>query len=121
VIAAAALFGLDEHRERLVVDHERAWALACGLARHDAFAVVPAAVETNIVIADVRHIDAAALVAAAAAEGLRFLAMGATRLRFVTHLDLADHAIEQALSIIETILPSLPSHPDHSGRADRSD
>ena len=108
LIAAAALYGLEQHRERLVLDHERARTLAHGLARHDVFVIDLDRVETNIVFAEVRHIDAGALVAAAAARGLKFLAMGPTRLRFVTHLDLADQAIEQALSIIEEVLPTLP-------------
>lgn len=107
VIAAGALFALQEHRERLAVDHQRARALARGLARHDVFRIDPERVATNIVVADVEGIDAAALVAAAATAGLHFLAMGAARLRFVTHLDLADDAIEEALAIIESILPTL--------------
>ena len=111
VIAAAALHGLDQHRQRLVVDHERARALARGLARHDVFALDPELVQTNIVIADVPGIDAAALVAATADRGLKCLAMGPSRLRFVTHLDLAEQAIDNALSIIEDVLPTLPRRP----------
>jgi threonine aldolase len=112
VLAAAALFGLDQHRERLAIDHERARALARGLARHDVFAIDTGRVQTNIVVTDVRGMAAATLVEAAAAKGLRCLATGPSRLRFVTHLDLADQAIEKALAIIDQVLASLP-HRSH--------
>jgi threonine aldolase len=111
VIAAGALFALEHHRDRLLVDHSRAKALAAGLARHDVFSLEPERAQTNIVIAEVRGIAAAALVEAAAARGLRFLAMGKGRLRFVTHLDLANDAIDEALAIIEEVLPTLPHQP----------
>ncbi len=111
VIAAAARFGLEHHRERLAVDHERAQALARGLARHDVFEIDPDRVATNIVVAELRGIAAAELVEAAAAQGLRFLAMGPSRLRFVTHLDLADEAIDEALAIIGAILPGFRRKP----------
>ncbi len=112
VIAAAALFALEQHRERLVTDHVRARALARGLARHDVFRLDPDRAQTNIVIADVHGISAAALVEAAAARGLKFLAMGPRRLRFVTHLDLADQAIDQALAIIAEVLDIPPRRAD---------
>ena len=47
------------------------------------------------------------LVEAAAAQGLRFLAIGPHRLRFVTHLDLPPDAVEQALDILDRVLPTL--------------
>ena len=111
VIAAAARFGLEHHRERLAVDHERARAFARGLARHDVFEIDPDRVATNIVVAELRGIAAAELVEAAAEQGLRFLAMGPSRLRFVTHLDLADEAIDEALAIIGAILPGFRRKP----------
>lgn len=100
VLAAAALHGLEHNRERLVVDHDRASRLALGLAGLDGFEVRPEAVQSNIVMADLKGIDAAALVADAAGRGLRFLAMGPARLRFVTHLDLPEDGIGRALEIL---------------------
>jgi threonine aldolase len=107
IIAAGALLGLEQHRDRLVEDHRRAKALAQGLARHAAFRVAEERVESNIVMAEVEGIDAAVLVEAAAAQGLRFLATGPHRLRFVTHLDLQPDAIERALAILDRVLSSL--------------
>jgi threonine aldolase len=109
VIAAAALHGLEQHRERLATDHRRAAALATGLEQLAPFRVSAATVQTNIVMAEIDGIEAAALVEAAAGQGLRFLAVGPDRLRFVTHLDLPDDAVERALAILERVLRDLRS------------
>ena len=108
IIAAGALHALEAHRERLHIDHERAKALAHGLARLDAFDVAVEEVQTNIVMADVRTVDAAAMAEAAAKKGVRFTAFGPTRLRFVTHLDLPDDAVERTLHVIGEVLAELP-------------
>ena len=79
VLAAAALYALDHHRERLAEDHPNAKRLA---------AAVPFswhAPETNILLADVQN--APALVEAARKEGVLIGAVSATRIRAVTHLD----------------------------------
>ncbi len=104
IIAAGARFGLDRHRARLVEDHRRARQLAAGLARHPVFRVAVERVQSNIVIVEVDGLDAGRLVDAAASRGLRFLALGPGRLRFVTHLDLPPGAIERALAIVDDLL-----------------
>jgi threonine aldolase len=108
IIAAGALHALEANRERLHIDHERASVLAHGLARLDAFEVAVEAVQTNIVMADVRAVDAAILAEMAAEKGVRFTAFGPTRLRFVTHLDLPDDAVERTLHVIGEALALLP-------------
>ena len=54
IIAAAGLYALEHHVERLAEDHERARRLARGLAELPGLAVDADRVETNIVIFDVR-------------------------------------------------------------------
>src|ERR687888_55559 len=54
VVAAAGLYALDHHVERLAEDHANAKALAEGLAQIDGVSIDPARVETNIVIFGVR-------------------------------------------------------------------
>ena len=66
IIAAAGLYALDHHVERLADDHARARRLAEGLAALPGVELDPATVETNIVIFAVP--DAAAFTAALAAE-----------------------------------------------------
>jgi threonine aldolase len=97
IVAAAGLYALDHHVERLADDHERAKWLAEGLASLPGVRLDPATVETNIVIFEVP--DAAAFGAALAADGVAMSVFGATRMRAVTHLDVDDEGIEQALAV----------------------
>jgi threonine aldolase len=96
VLAAAASYALDHHLDRMAEDHEHAKLLseACG--------VDPADAETNIVVVEVP--DAAAVVAAAAQEGVRIGAVGPTRVRLLTHLDVDRAQVERAAKVLSTIL-----------------
>jgi threonine aldolase len=97
IVAAAGLYALDHHVERLAEDHARAKRLAEGLAELPGVGLDPATVETNIVIFDVP--DAAAFAGALAADEVGMSTFGATRVRAVTHLDVDDAGIERALSV----------------------
>jgi threonine aldolase len=95
VIAAAGLYALDHHVDRLADDHANARRLAEGLAAIDGITIDPATVETNIVAFEVA--DAPAFCAAMEAEGVLMGALAAGRVRAVTHLDVDAAGIEQAL------------------------
>ena len=103
VIAAAGLHALDHHVERLAEDHARARTLAEGLAELPGVELDPATVETNIVIFSVP--DGPAFVAAMEASGVLVTALGGARVRAVTHLDVDDLGIEQALAAAAEALP----------------
>ncbi len=92
VLAAAGLYALDQHLDRLAEDHENARLLAraCGAD--------PDLTETNIVVVDVP--DAAAVVAAAREAGVLVGAVGPTRVRMLTHLDVDRAAVEQAAMVL---------------------
>src|SRR3954454_10051240 len=75
VVAAAGLYALDHHVERLAEDHANARRLAGGMASIDGIAVDP--VETNIVFFTVE--DAPGLCAALEREGVRMGAVGRGR------------------------------------------
>ncbi len=96
VLAAAALHALDHHVDRLADDHEHARLLAeaCGMD--------PALTETNIVVVDVP--DAPAVVAAAKEQGVLVGAVGPTKVRLLTHLDVDRAAVEQAAKVLSEIL-----------------
>ena len=96
VIAAAGLYALDHHVERLADDHVHARRLAEGLAAIDGVEVDPASVETNIVVFEVP--DAPAFCAALEADGVRMGPLGARIVRAVTHLDVDADGIEQAIA-----------------------
>jgi threonine aldolase len=96
IVAAGALYALDHHVERLADDHANARRLAAGLAEIEGVAVHP--VETNIVIFAVD--DAPGLVAALEREGVLMGAVGAGRVRAVTHLDVSAADVDLALDAV---------------------
>jgi threonine aldolase len=96
IIAAAGLYALDHHVDRLAEDHARARRLAEGLAELRGVGIDPATVETNIVIASVGN--AATFCAALEADGVLAGHIDDERVRFVTHLDVDDAGIEAALA-----------------------
>ena len=85
IMAAAALYALDHHVERLEEDHANASLLADELACSP-FLGVPPAPNTNIVVIDVAPtgVAADAFVAAAERAGVRLLAWTPTSVRAVT-------------------------------------
>ena len=97
VLAAAGLYALDHHVDRLAEDHSNAALLA------EACGVDPARVDTNIVVLDVP--DAPAVVKAARAGGVLISAVGPRTARLVTHLDVSRDQAEAAASVLAKILP----------------
>ena len=106
ILAAAGLYALRHHVDRLAEDHARARMLAEVIAEAAPRVVYPAAVETNIVPLDLTSsaYDAATLAAAARAEGVLLSVVGARRVRLVTHLDVDDAAIRRAGAVVARLL-----------------
>ncbi len=106
MMAAAALYALDHHVDRLAVDHERARRLAEGW--HAAGIPVELdRVETNFVQIDTARLDLprADVLAALRAAGVGLSpTYGPTHIRAVTHLDLDDADIERALELVPAAL-----------------
>ena len=108
IVAAAALYALDNHVERLAVDHERARRLAEGW--HAAGLPVELdRVETNFVQLDTSRLDLprAEMLSALRAAGVALSpTFGPTHVRAVTHLDLDDADIDHAVELVaETLQP----------------
>jgi threonine aldolase len=105
IAAAACVYALDHHVERLADDHDRARRLAGAL--HDAGLPVDLAqVETNFVQIDVGALGLGQVDALERlrAEGVRLSATSGTKLRAVTHLDVTDEDIERAVELIPRAL-----------------
>jgi threonine aldolase len=102
IVAAAGLYALDHHVERLTEDHENARFLADGLAQIDGIRIDAARVETNIVIFEVE--DAPALVGSLRDRGIEVTPLGPTRIRCVTHLDVDRADVERALTAVRDAL-----------------
>ncbi len=111
IAAAAGVYALDHHVERLADDHANARRLASGLA--DAgLPVDPEETETNFVLLDAGALGLTAPEAAAllAEEGL--LMSAAIRrgcLRAVTHLDVSADDIERAIEAAAKALAGRPA------------
>jgi threonine aldolase len=96
ILAAAGLYALDHHVDRLSEDHRHARTLA------EACGVDPATVDTNIVV--VPMADPGRVVAAAREEGVLVSAVGATSLRMVTHLDVSSADVERASKVLAALV-----------------
>ncbi len=97
-LAAAGLYALDHHVDRLADDHARARRLADALCAAGAF-TPSAPVATNMAYVDTRG-PAQAVVDRAAEEGVLTHATGPTTIRVVAHLDVDDAAIERAIDVL---------------------
>jgi threonine aldolase len=106
IIAAAGIYALDHHLERLKEDHQNAKRLGVGLKEFKGVSIDPRHVETNIVIFDVGNsrMTAAQVAEAMKKEGILIHAFGKTQIRLVTHLDVSAEDIEKALKSFERVL-----------------
>ena len=107
ILAAAGLFALDHHRERLGEDHERARRLAERLDGLPGIRVVPP--ETNIVMIDLEREDLSAQMLAERlrADGVLLTPFTERRIRAVTHLDVDDAGVERAADALAVVLETL--------------
>jgi threonine aldolase len=104
IIAAGALFALENHRARLVEDHANAQILAEGLAQLPAIELNPATVQTNIVRFGLTRIPADVIVRELEAAGVRVLATGPDTIRAVTNLNVSREDIVAAIGIMRNVL-----------------
>jgi len=105
VIAAAGLVALETMVDRLAEDHRRARQLAEGLLAIPGLAVDLERVQTNIVVADIgaTGLSPAVFLGKLKEQGVLASAFGGNLVRFVTHKDIDDLDIDNALLEIERI------------------
>jgi threonine aldolase len=114
ILAAAALYALEHHLDRLAEDHEAARRFAGIVAGADGARVV--APDTNIVMVDVpAGTTSAAVTARAAEQGVRITPWSATRIRAVTHLDVDLAAVTRAAEVVRSAIESETLHRQPSG------
>ena len=106
ILAAAGIYALEHHVERLKEDHINAKRLARKLQQIPAITINPQHVDTNIVIFDVtgHRMTPAALVASLKQEGVLINTVGGTSFRAVTHLDVSTQAIDRACDVFAKLL-----------------
>jgi threonine aldolase len=108
VLAAAVLYALEHHVERLADDHRNAQVLARAVAATPGLRLDPPAAETNLVWFDVDPAwgDAARLAAALKQRGVLVAALGPHTLRACTHLDVSAAQAEQAAQALRRVMQS---------------
>lgn len=95
LLAAAGLYALDHHLDRLAEDHARARRLAEALGNMDGVRVSEPP-QTNLLYIGVP--DGPGWAARLKAEGVLVNATGPKGLRLVTHLDVGDQGVERAIA-----------------------
>jgi len=104
VLAAAALYALDNQLARLADDHVAARAFADELAALAPAAITPDDVQTNIVVFDTGDHDAGAVAESAAEQGIRVSQLGPRTLRAVAHLDVDEADCRTAGKVLGSLL-----------------
>lgn len=106
IIAAGALYALENNVGRLSEDHANARRLAEGIADLPGIQVDLDGVETNIVIleVDASQMTAAELVARMSEVGVDFFALGPQTCRLVTHMDVSAKMIDEAIDSFRAVL-----------------
>jgi threonine aldolase len=109
VIAAAALYALDHHIDRLADDHRNAQVIAQAIRDTPGLRLVPPEVDTNLIWFEVeREVGSAASVAAALKErGVLVQVAGPQVMRACTHLDVSAAQAERAAEAVRKAVPRL--------------
>ena len=112
VIAAGALYALENHVERLVDDHAAAQVLAEAVDEIDGLTLRGGRVDTNIVIFEVDPAlgSEAELVERLEAEGVLAIDIGPRAVRLVTHLDVTLDDAKQAADVLRRIAVPIGAH-----------
>jgi threonine aldolase len=102
ILAAAGLYALDHHLERIPEDHENARRMGVRLAASSAIELDETTVETNIIVFDLAEgaPDADQLVAGAKQAGVVLFPFGPRRMRVVTHLNVTAEQADTAAEIL---------------------
>lgn len=111
ILAAAGLISLNQMVNRLADDHANAKLLARGLSAVTGIAVDLASVQTNMVMFDIvdKRWTAASLSGALGRKGVLVTATGPSRIRLVTHKDITEADIPEALDQIAQAIKAGPN------------
>jgi threonine aldolase len=111
IFAAAGLFALEHHMERLAEDHLNARLIAERLVGSPRIILDPAAVQTNIIVFGLTTDapDAPTVVRRARERGVLVVPFGARTIRAVTHLDISRAQCERAADTLAQIIDGPPA------------
>ncbi|WP_456424668.1 threonine aldolase family protein [Lutibacter sp.] len=102
-LAAAGIYALDNHIERLSIDHTRAKIIGVALQNCELVKNVEP-IETNIIIFNViDSINEEGFISRLKDAGISLISMGQGKLRMVTHLDFTEEMLESVVHTLENI------------------
>ncbi|MDE3235467.1 MAG: low-specificity L-threonine aldolase [Bacteroidota bacterium] len=103
ILAAAGIYALDNHVDRLKEDHLHASRIAATLAEKDFVGeILP--VETNIIIFEVKDkFSAAQFAAKMKEENILMIAISPTMVRIVVHLDITPEMVQRTIEAIQKL------------------
>ena len=99
-LAAAGLYALDNHIDRLTEDHRKAKEIGAVLEQMSIIKKVEP-IETNIIIFELEsHVDESEFLQQLSDHDIHIIGMGSNKLRMVTHLDYTSVMHERLLGIL---------------------
>lgn len=102
-LAAAGIYALDHHIERLKEDHSRARELEKTL-KNLPFVKTLMPVDTNIVIFELtENFTVKDFILRMGSKDIKIVQMGAQKMRMVTHLDFTDEMLEKVTKVLKEI------------------
>ncbi len=109
ILAAAALYAIENNWQRMAEDHQRARVLAEAINEMPGLVVNLQTVQTNIVIVDTSLTGHSSqeIAKRLLEKGVKVIAFAPTRLRAVTHLHIDNKAIEHAIDAFLSVSKSL--------------
>lgn len=111
ILAAAGLYAVQHHLERLAEDHQRAAHVARAVAARNPAVINPEHVHTNIVVLDVATAGwvSADFVKQAQELGVLGFATDAAHVRLVWHMDVSTEATEHCADVVNGLLSAPPA------------
>jgi threonine aldolase len=97
ILAAAGIYALDNHVERIAEDHQRARKIAEAIAVMDGFDVDLSTVQTNMVYVNTEA-PATEVVASLAELGIDLFDIALNTVRIVVHLHITDEDVERIIA-----------------------
>lgn len=103
-LAAAGIYALDHHIERLADDHQKAKEIG-GILKNLGFIKKVEPIETNIIIFELNQetISETEFLQRLAEQQISIIGMGQGKLRIVTHLDYTDAMHKRFLQILQEL------------------
>jgi threonine aldolase len=101
-MAAAGIYALEHHVQRLAEDHAHADLIRQALEKKSLVkSMLP--VETNIIIFEVEEPCARTLAGKLKESGILAIAISANQLRFVTHLNISPAMVDRVVKVIGSL------------------